>query len=142
MIDNKYNIENLYQNGPTLEVVIFPPEDTCLLYNERGIFPPSVRATAMIDTGASDTVIGPSIVERLNLTPEKSSQKSNTAAGIKETKVYRICVGFKDFTAKFGVYSLGQPINEEDIQVLIGRDILQNGGLIYEGEKNFYRLRL
>ena len=142
MVDKKFYIENMWHDGPTLEVVIFPPEDTCILYNKRGMVPPSVKATAMIDTGASDTTIGPSIIERLELTPEKHLKKSNTASGVKETKVYRICVGFKDFTAKFGVYSLGQPINEEDIQVLIGRDILQNGGLIYEGKNNFYRLRL
>jgi predicted aspartyl protease len=141
MIDKRFDIENLYHNGPKIVVFISPSEAICNHYRSRGMVPPSVEVTAMIDTGASDTVIGPSIVEKLKLKTNKT-RDVDTAAGTKEVDIHTVCITFKDFTAKFQIYPTCQPINEKNFQVLLGRDILLSGGLIYDGENNFFRLRL
>lgn len=102
--------------------------------------PRPVLGVALVDTGASRTVVDAEAVEQLGLSPIGVAD-FNTAAGPSSRPVYPARLEFPaletqiDFSSIGGVDLTGQtlPDGETQFVCLIGRDILSRGVLIYNG---------
>jgi predicted aspartyl protease len=97
-------------------------------------FPPPFGITAIIDTGASLTVVNPEVAERCKLRAtgfatvasiEKTGKYNQHAAWIKFPKTK-----LKDFD---GIPVVACKISQQPYSCLIGRDILRNWLLTYDG---------
>ena len=105
---------------------------------------PSARSpanVAMIDTGASGTVVTPGIIQQLGLAPvgvSKMSTPSTTAAV--DAAVYNLGLAFPNGVSLPSVTALEAPLGGQHIQCLIGRDVLQHCVLTYVGYINQYTL--
>jgi predicted aspartyl protease len=63
-------IPNLEKIGPIIEVIVSPPKDLVdALKKANQSIPSAVKVHAMIDTGASSSVVNPTVVSHLKLNP-------------------------------------------------------------------------
>ena len=128
--------------GPRLEVLIGVSEPTHQAIRETGQEPPEpVRVRALIDTGASTTVIAASLVPRLGLFPSGSKNILTPSCADHEAITYDISLYFPSHNMPFPhVCVIAAPLDGQGISCLIGRDILSRGLLIYEGYANRFIL--
>jgi predicted aspartyl protease len=136
-------LPNIIQVGPISEVLIAPPQALVQVLRANGQpVPQPVRAVAMVDTGASGTVLTPSVVAQLGLQPVGVSQMStpSTTAPV-QTRLFNVDITFAlNNVSVTGVVATEAPLGGQHIQCLIGRDILQHGVLVYIGYLNQFTL--
>ena len=125
----------LQKDGPRIFVEISAPSDEIKDGSAVGLeYPPPFGVHAVIDTGASLTVVNPEVVERCKLRAtgfaivasiEKKDQYHQHAARIRfpNTKL-------KDFD---GIPVVACKILQQPYSCLIGRDILRSWLLTYNG---------
>lgn len=128
-------------NGPIVEIQLWVSDALQnVLISANQAVPQPIRATAMIDTGASRTVITPSIVQSLSIQPvgvaHMITPSTTTPVPCHEYDV-RILFPSNVITPTIAIEAslIGQ-----HIQCLIGRDILSRGVLIYIGYTNTFTL--
>lgn len=128
-------IANLTQVGPIAEVLVGPSQALAKALQVKGsAVPQPIRVTAMVDTGASSTVITPSVVQALGVQPVGVQQMS-TPSTQQPVVVhqYDVSLHFPNGVTVHGARALEAPLGGQHIQCLIGRDVLQHGVLIYIG---------
>ena len=113
-----------------------------LLGSQKTTVPTPQAGVALIDTGASGTCVHEPILKTLGLNPIGSTT-SGTAAGQTPHSLYPVRLEFpsddidREFNSVVGVDLSGQTVNlstgQEPIIALIGRDVLQDWVLIYNG---------
>lgn len=103
--------------------------------------PTPVRAAAMIDTGASGTVINPEIVKNLGIHPV-GRVGINTPSTTEPVEVfqYNVDLVFPNHTVIPDILAIAAPLGGQAIQCLVGRDVLKHGVLTYIGYINQFTL--
>jgi predicted aspartyl protease len=110
-----------------------------VLKRDKQSIPSSVEATAMIDTGATGTVIRAEIIEQLHLKPIGTTLISTPSSTDFRCYEYLMRILFPNNVVVETVI-IAAPLRGQHIQCLIGRDILQNGVFIYTGYINAFTL--
>ncbi len=101
--------------------------------------PPLVPALAMIDTGASATVIQQGIAAKLGLNPVGVTQITTPSHA--NVRCYRYIVRLvfpNNVTVESTV--IEAPLQGQHIRCLIGRNVLAHGVLVYIGYRNLFSL--
>ncbi|MCX7424860.1 MAG: aspartyl protease family protein [Planctomycetia bacterium] len=96
---------------------------------------------ALIDTGASCSAIDPGVIQALELTPTgtASIHTPSTGVGSHECNLYDVALFILMGSAQVHIASLTAPVIEaklagQGFDVLIGRDVLSQGLLVYDGK--------
>jgi hypothetical protein len=126
--------------GPLLDVFITvsAPRQAALQQAGQPVPAPQI-ARALIDTGASITAVDPAITTALGLTPtgQTTIHTPSTAAEIPHTcNTYDIHLTLSHPALSFYISALPviqSNLHHQGIQALIGRDVLSNCLLVYDG---------
>ena len=136
------DVPNLEQSGPLMEIQIAPssPVVEFLRSNDDEV-PTPIRCAAMIDTGASSTVIREGIAQQLNLNPRGSVNIATPSCAQYPCNTYDITMLFPATKVAIQIVTVVEaPLSGQNIDCLIGRDILKRSILIYEGYSNRFIL--
>jgi len=94
--------------------------------------PMPVQALAMIDTGATGTVVREDIVKQLNLNPVGVTLINTPSSTNVQCYEYLMRILFPNNVIVESVV-IAAPLLGQHIQCLIGRDVLRHGVFIYTG---------
>ena len=129
------------QIGPVVEVQItIGPIVREILLGKGQPVPEPVTALAMIDTGATKTVIGKSIAAGLNLKPVGTSRIDTSSERGVACYNYLVSLVFPDDLVIKEMVVIGAPLLGQHISCLIGRDVLAGAVFIYTGHANSFTL--
>jgi len=133
-------VPNIRETGPIVEVGITVGSVIEDIIKESGqIIPLPFQTLAMIDTGASKTVIQEDVVKQLNLNPT-GVMKITTASHVDvECYKYIVKILFPN-NVIFETSVVAVPLSGQNIHCLIGRDILGFAVFIYNGYTNSFTL--
>jgi hypothetical protein len=132
-------------DGPILDVRVgLSTHRISALLAAKQSFSPPLGVRALIDTGASCTCIDPSLVKRFNLTPTGSNllHSASTGAAPKNANLFDIALFFIKDDGQSHSMGVTLPVLEVDLSsmntfsVIIGRDILKQTTMIYNGPAN------
>jgi len=133
-------ISNLKTVGPVVEIKIavgnFLEE---ILSRSRVKIPDPVNGLAMIDTGATVTVVREDLIKKLGLNPVGMVKINTSYSTNVPCYEYLIRVLFPN-NVIIETRAIGAPLLGQHIQFLIGRDILQNSVFIYNGQMNSFTI--
>jgi predicted aspartyl protease len=134
-------LASLHQQGPVLEVRVAVGQDTENAMAKRNEKPKDpVVAVAMIDTGATGTVINHDVAQRLGLQPVGiCSINTPSSAGV-ACHEYLVRLVMPRHNVVVETVAIGAPLHGQHIQCLIGRDVLQHAVFIYTGYNNTFTL--
>jgi predicted aspartyl protease len=105
-----------------------------------GNVPAPIEALALIDTGASGTVIREGIADRLGIVPVGVAQVQ-TAGHSVQCYEYLVTLAFQNKVVIQNAKVIQAPMqSQQQVECLIGRDVLQHGVLIYTGYINQFAL--
>ena len=136
-------ISSLRNEGPTIEVIIFPPAPIINAATAAGQIIPQVKGIGLIDTGASMSAIDANIATNLQLI-SRDYVPVLTPSGISNHYTYDIAVmlpaqlGLK----MFFIEVTGADLSLQPYDFLIGRDILEQCTLIFNGWDNSFQLHI
>lgn len=134
-------LANLRTEGPLCQVRIGVSDPVAEeLQKENKPVPNPVEVTAIIDTGASGTVINPSIVENLGLVVRGTIDISTPSTKTHPCNLYDISLLFPNRVRISLIPVIEAPLEGQNIQCLIGRDVLAMGVFIYVGYNNTFTL--
>lgn len=129
-------IPDLHRTGPIVEVAVSPPVVLVEALRKAGQeIPKPVKAHALIDTGATNSVVSPAIIESLGLHPVGTTIIRTPSSG-KEGVVcnqYMAAIAFPSNLVFETSELIQAPLIGQPIQCLVGRDILKHGTLFYNG---------
>ncbi|MCL2640201.1 MAG: aspartyl protease family protein [Phycisphaerales bacterium] len=138
----------LKKSGPLVDVLVSvsEPRLDALLAAGRQI-PPAIKIRALIDTGASCTAIDTSIVRKLEIpaTGTVDVRTPSTGATPHTFNQYDIQLTILDergnpLSSGHSIPIVGSDFSGQDIEALIGRDLLAMGILIYNGTAGSFTL--
>jgi len=104
-----------------------------------GEVPDPVPVKAMIDTGATVSVIEPDVAKRLGLKPVGIVEISTASSESVECYQYLIRLIFPN-NVIVETTAVEAPLRGQQTQCLIGRDVLSHGVLVYTGYINQFTL--
>jgi len=126
-------VPNLQGVGPVVEIRLAVGsiiEE--VLRKDRQNIPTPVPSLAMIDTGATGTVVRADIVSQLNLNPVGLTLINTPSSTNVQCYEYLMRILFPNNVIVETVV-IAAPLQGQHIQCLIGRDVLRHGVLIYTG---------
>jgi predicted aspartyl protease len=133
---------NLVGAGPLVEVAVGPTQALVDSLKSKGVdIPKTVKAIAMIDTGATGTVISPAVTGALGIRPVGVTQMSTPSTN-KPVDVlqYNIRLLFPNGVSVENIVAIQAPLAGQHIQCLVGRDVLRHGVFVYIGYANQFTL--
>lgn len=132
----------MVREGPILTIRAEPVLAVHALLRESGEDVPSVELTALIDTGASGTLIQSALFSQLGIEPYSFAylRTPSTNEPILCGR-YRIRIVLSNALA-FEVDAVNGALTGQNLQCLIGRDILQFVKLAYDGPHNQFTITL
>ncbi|HEY3325257.1 MAG TPA: hypothetical protein VGP72_32695 [Planctomycetota bacterium] len=101
--------------------------------------PQPILTNAKIDTGADRSVIGKGLAAQLGLKPAGVCRVDTPSSKNFLCYEYAVRLVFSNDVVWQGIM-LELPAAQESVEVLIGRDVLSNGALIYIGYDNSFSL--
>ena len=101
--------------------------------------PAPVTVTAMIDTGATSTVIQQDIADQLGLNPVGVTPINTPSSTGVNCYRYLVRLFFQN-NVNVEAVAIGAPLEGQHIQCLIGRDVLALGVFVYVGYTNTFTL--
>jgi predicted aspartyl protease len=132
-------IPDLAMTGPVLEVILSLP-----VYAQKSkvaaVSP--IKMMAMIDTGATGTVITKEVVEQLGIMPVSTVKMSTPSSQDVECYVYPVRLLIPQHKLEINTTVIAAPLQGQHIQCLIGRDILKNCVFHYIGYVNQFTLSI
>lgn len=130
---------NLEGDGPLIEVTFGLVRAAAQLRRDAGEAVPSpIRATALIDTGASGTVAKAGLLAPLGLHPVGVISVNTPTGHDVPCPTYAVSLALPQGTIEVTV--IEAPLEGQNIEALIGRDVLKHGILIYQGPSNQFTL--
>jgi hypothetical protein len=134
-------VPDLQKVGPVVEVrlAIGSIAEDVLRQAGQNI-PTPVPALAMIDTGATGTVVREDVVKQLNLQPVGLTLINTPSSTNVPCYQYLMRLIFPNNLVVDGIVVIAAPLLGQHIQCLIGRDVLQHGVFIYTGYINTFTL--
>lgn len=126
-------LPDLHQRGPIFEArFIVPPEIEKALTTAGKPLPALVIGTALIDTGATNTVIDEDIPGKLGLNPVGVTNIRTATTDSHPCLTYSIRIVFP---AGFAIRTtaIAAKLKNQGLDALIGREILRMGTLWYNG---------
>ena len=131
---------NLHATGPVtpVKITLSQPAEQAIR-RTGGTVPSPIDALAMIDTGASGSVIQEGLADRLGIVPVGVAQ-IRTAGHIVQCYEYLVTIAFQNNVTVQNVKVIQAPMQGQQIGCLIGRDVLRYGVLIYPGYINQFTL--
>lgn len=134
-------IPNLQQIGPICTVKVGVSSVLSeVLASQAGKMPSPLEVTALIDTGASGTCIKPEIVKSLGLVPRGVTQIATPSTKAHPCDVYDVSLQFPNGVTVSTIQVIETPLEGQNIQCLIGRDVLTQGVFVYIGYVNTFSL--
>jgi len=133
-------IPNLQQVGPVIDITLTP---SAIFLQRMNISPSaakSVRLLAMIDTGATGTVIKEGLPATLGINPVGTTLINTPSSMGVSCNQFDIQILFSNNVNIPSIVVIEAPLQGQHIQCLIGRDILQHGVFIYNGCDNSFTL--
>ena len=127
----------LAQAGPSVRVSITQPGPILEATKGENKTPPTVSVRALIDTGASCSCIDQGIAEQLKLTP-RDEREMLTPGGLVVQLLYDVRLSIDGIHDLFELEVLGADLARQENHVLLGRDVLRHGTLIYSGRSNSF----
>jgi predicted aspartyl protease len=134
--------------GPLLQLFVGTSGPRQQALQQAGqTIPQPVLITALVDTGASTTAIDPSVVQALGLQPTGSMLILTPSTGSTpvQANTYDVALviplGASAMT--FTIHALQifeSTLSVQGIKALIGRDVLSNCLLVYDGRSNFFSI--
>lgn len=140
------NLQMIPGDGPLIDIFVgvsFPRRDAMTAAGR--VAPNPIRARALIDTGASCSCVDPSILQPLGVTPTGSQLIITPSTGQQGQVANQYDVSILIIkSAQHYLLVPSLPIVEaalhlppvQGIQALIGRDVLANCLLIYDGSES------
>lgn len=133
-------VPNLQSVGPVVEVRIAVGSAVEAALNKTGTaIPAPVPAVAMIDTGASGTVVQQGMASELGLRPIGLTSINTPSATNVHCYEYSLRLIFPT-NVVFETTAIEAPLQGQHIQCLIGRDVLGQGVFVYIGYSNLFSL--
>ena len=134
-------IQNLQMVGPVLEVIVGVDEGIEeILRKNNAPLPGPLQMDAMVDTGATGTVIQPEVIKQLGINPVSVIKISTPSSTNVSCPVYSVRLAFPGMKVLIPVMAIAAPLQGQHIQCLIGRDVLSTGVFIYTGYDNSFTL--
>ncbi|MBI3626445.1 aspartyl protease family protein [Candidatus Uhrbacteria bacterium] len=141
-------LPDIQKSGPTIQVQIFPSSARVKNIQQDEITDDDktpVIAQMMIDTGASSSVISVGVADRLGLVQHgvgtistPSTGKSGHSCPIFDVDLYLPTLEKKIRNLRV----MESDLTAQQIDGLIGRDVLRDGLLVYSGRDNTFSLAL
>lgn len=136
---------NLRTDGPVIEIRLAVPSkfEQTLIQNYEAV-PEPVSIRALIDTGSPITVIREGIVDRLGIDPAGIEWLTTALSSYTQCPVYLVRLLFSqdDTDDAIEVTAAEVPLPYQNVECLIGRDVLRYAVLTYIGFKNTFTLSL
>ena len=129
-------IQNLEQLGPVIEIVITPSVPFLQSMKIAPSTAKAVRILAMIDTGASGTVISQGLPSTLGINPVGTTLINTPSSVNVNCYQFDMQLVFPNNVNIPSMVVTEAPLKGQHIQCLIGRDVLKHGVLIYTGYDN------
>lgn len=133
----QFSPETLKIDGPRLTVVVSPPT-MALEAGPMGAIALSARLNALIDTGARYTMVSPPVIEAFRLQTAGATTVT-TPTGSADLPVFRMRIALLP-GHEYETSVIAAPPAGEDLQCLIGRDLLAKMVLTYDGPANRFSL--
>jgi predicted aspartyl protease len=133
-------LPNLQALGPLVDMRIWigTPVENAIKKNE-GNLPEAVPVKAMIDTGATGSVIHLEIVKNLGLQPVGVVYINTPSSENVQCYQYVVRLIFPNNVIVEAI-AVEAPLKGQQIQCLVGRDVLAHGVLVYTGYINQFTL--
>ncbi len=132
--------------GPICDLMVgvSAPRDQALR-SENLPIPQPVRARGLVDTGASSTCVDPQILAALKISPKGLIPMITPSTGSipVDAPVYDVSltIVLPRMSYTFNAHSvIESSLNHQGFSILIGRDILSHGMLIYQGVAGGFQL--
>jgi predicted aspartyl protease len=141
----KFDPKDLEKFGPRLEIEVLPPIVRNLKDSRLPIRTTSQqqasRMPALVDTGASRTVLTPEAIERVGL-PLVDHATLSRAGGEDRVGAYAASIHFPryQFATIEGIQVLCCELPHQPVQCLIGRDILSRWLFTYNGKTGWWSI--
>lgn len=137
-------VSNLVDVGPLIEILISPSRsflEALRISDPTATVASPLRATALIDTGASGTVVNPRVISALALSAI-GSVPIHTPSTIQpvDCEQFHVDVSFSNVVSFANAVVICAPLGGQAIDCLIGRDLLQTGVLTYIGYLNQFTI--
>jgi hypothetical protein len=130
---------NLAADGPLIEVTFWlVAAARQALAGQQLAVPAAVQASALIDTGASGSCVQQGLLGPLGLHPVGSMPVNTPTSQNVICPLYAVQLSMPN--AFIDVTVIEAPLQGQNIQALIGRDILRHGVLIYQGHIGHFTL--
>ena len=132
--------------GPLIDLLVgvSQPREHALLKNSMPV-PNPVQVRGLIDTGDSCTCIDPEIISSLSLAPTGTTTMLTPSTGIVPHECNQFDVGITLMHPELAFNFQALPVIEaklkhQGFQALIGRDVLADCLLVYDGRHGSYTL--
>jgi hypothetical protein len=102
--------------------------------------PPPFPTTALIDIGASRTAVDPMILRHLGAIQTEEASVHVPGHHPARIPIYRVRITLENQEPTFANDVLGIVPATPTVAVLIGRDVLERGTLLYDGENDAFSL--
>jgi hypothetical protein len=133
-------VPNLRGMGPVLPIEIgISARREAALRAAGDTVPPPIAITALLDTGANGTIIQQNLAVRLGIQPIGVTTYSTASSPVMLCPRYTVRLFFPH-NVVFRATVSEAPLPGQQIQCLIGRDILARAVLVYLGESNLFSL--
>ncbi|MBI5794382.1 retroviral-like aspartic protease family protein [Candidatus Uhrbacteria bacterium] len=132
---------DLRQSGPTIEVYVSPSLALRTeLEKNAETFTKRVKKIFLIDTGASSTLMKTGVAEELGLIPKGQIGVHTPTSQNFSCYTYDIDLILPNHIVFQNLFVCEAPLSGQNIDGLLGRDILERGIFIYTGYANQFTL--
>lgn len=125
--------------GPCIQVVVMNSPDVIARGREVGLeYPEPIHMRALLDTGASVTVISKVFANHCHLLPTSEGSEITALGGVVSCGEHAGAVSFPGTNLRsFDLMRIisADFVKQRNYAILIGRDILQNWRITFDGRK-------
>lgn len=121
--------------GPQVQIVLAIPKPVALAFSNSGEpIPEFIPGLGLIDTGANSTCIDNNAAQKLGLPVVDKAKMSSASHNSFDTNVYPVEIQIPAAHISLSVErALGANLAAQGIVALIGRDVLRNMTMFYNG---------